>query len=348
MTMGTRTFTAIRLKFQSAVTFSTGKPDTSRGQDHLYSDTIKSAIASAYVKLKGDADLKAFWEAFRVSSAFPYVLDDHGLPIPQRGFRIQVGDDRHAVKYRKRLARLRYLSLPLYERALKGEVLRLDPRQLSHDGTMAYGRVPAAAEVDPRIKRATAQRVNINAGLLTGEGSYDPEPFFLEQVFPDAASGWYFLVEWDSSEAKDQRTVFQACMRLLQDEGLGLAKSRGMGQFTFEERSLSLSVPETPTHQLTLSLYCPGPKELDAWMLEESAWSLLKRGGYIAVTDQPDAMRLRKKSVFMLAEGSVFPAAHSIMGRTVDLRPAKTDTWEPHPIYREGRPICLPFCTATT
>lgn len=344
--MSIRTFTAIRLQFQSAVTFSTGKPDTSRGQDHLYSDTIKSAIASAYVKLLGDEGLGAFWEAFRVSSAYPYVGEEFGLPIPLTGFRIQVGDDAHAVRNRKRISRLRYLSLSLYERALRGETLRLRPEQISKDGTMAYAQAPATAEESSRFRRSVAQRVSINAGLYSEEAAYDPEPFFLEQVFPEQSAGWYFLVEWTPSATETDRKHLQACMKLLQDEGLGLAKSRGMGQFIFNESKLSLNLPDRPTHRTTLSLYCPVQGELDEAVLSRSAWNLLKRGGYIAVTDQVDAMRLRKKSVFMLTEGSVFPIAAELLGRTVDLKPDAAPNWRPHPILREGRPIFLPFIAA--
>ncbi|MFN8394022.1 MAG: hypothetical protein U0176_05040 [Bacteroidia bacterium] len=113
--------------------------------------------------------------------------EDHGLPIPLRGFRIEVGGGEEATKYRKRLARLRYLSLSLFEKALKGELLHIDPQQISKDGSMAYATVPAVAEEDPRIQRATAQRVNINAGSLTGKAATIPNPFSLSKFFPTQA-----------------------------------------------------------------------------------------------------------------------------------------------------------------
>jgi CRISPR-associated protein Csm4 len=351
-------FWAVRLQFESSVTFSSGKPDYARGQDHLYSDTIKSAMASAIVKLKGAADLMQFWDAFFVSSAFPIVGDEHFLPIPLKGFQIQFAgqaakavtaeEKAASVKSRKKTARLRYLSKSLFEQGLQGKPIRLQEDQLSGDGSLASETTwPTKADERPEFSRATTQRVNVNAGsddALAGN-AYDPEPFFLEQHFPSAKTGWYFLVQLKDAQDTATLDLIKAALRLLEDEGLGTAKSRGMGHFTSSLQAWTLEIPkaDTASHCLNLSLYCPENDELSSAFGEDGAWALLKRGGHIAVTEQHDAMRLRKKSIFMLSEGSVFPYAANLQGKWVDLRPQNSALWEAHAILREGRPIFLPF-----
>jgi CRISPR-associated protein Csm4 len=344
----TANFWAVRLKFKSSVTFSSGKPDYARGQDHLCSDTIKSAMASAVVKLKGADGLMDFWNGFHVSSAFPFVGEEHLLPIPLKGFRVRVQGQDDPVKSRKKIARLRYLGKTLFEQGLQGKAIMLVESQISSDGSMASANPwPQNVGARPEFNRATTQRVNVNSGNDDPElgSAYDPEPFFLEQHFASEKTGWYFLVQLKDTQDTATLDLVRAAMRLLEDEGLGTAKSRGMGHFTWEIQAWDLQVPqaEEATHCLNLSLYCPQKEELTPTFFDEAAWALLKRGGHIAVTDQQDAMRLRKKSVFMLTEGSVFPKFPMLQGRYVDLQPDNKALWQAHPILREGQPIFLPF-----
>ncbi|MBK8656807.1 MAG: hypothetical protein IPN20_23520 [Haliscomenobacter sp.] len=73
--------------------------------------------------------------------------------------------------------------------------------------------------------------------------------------------------------------------------------------------------------------------------MEDSAWGLVKRGGYIAGAADPDHTSLRKRSVFMFEEGSVFPNK-PLTGSRVDLKP----DWEGmHSVWREGRPVFVPI-----
>ncbi|MFN8394021.1 MAG: RAMP superfamily CRISPR-associated protein [Bacteroidia bacterium] len=146
------------------------------------------------------------------------------------------------------------------------------------------------------------------------------------------------LVEWDSSAAKGTEDPSQRLHEAPPRRGARPRQEPGHGPIHLGGAQPEPERLDAATHQLTLSLYCPGPQELDAPTLEASAWSLLKRGGYIAITDQPDAMRLRKKSVFMLAEGSVFPAAHCIVGRTVDLQIRCGRDLKPCPAPSRGPP----------
>lgn len=348
----TATFSALRLKFESSVTFSLGKPDYARGQDHLYSDTIKSALASAIVKLLGPANLMAFWDSFRVSSAFPFVGKELFFPIPLKGFQIAIEGKENDVKNRKKTGRLRYLSRSLFEQGLQGKSIQIREAQVSPDGSMVSANDWLKSEDSrPEFNRATTQRVSVNAGNGDAESgnAYDPEPFFLEQHFPGKETGWYFLVQRCDPNDTKIIPLIKAAMSLLEDEGLGTAKSRGMGHFQFEMDALSLQCPDATaaTHSLNLSLYCPAQDELQAAFWEQGAWGLLKRGGHIAVTDQQDAMRLRKKSIFMLTEGSVFPKSLKLQGKYVDLQPANKALWQAQPILREGRPIFLPFVMHT-
>ncbi len=52
--------------------------------------------------------------------------------------------------------------------------------------------------------------------------------------------------------------------------------------------------------------------------------------------------RLRKKSVYMFDEGSVFPTMCNLKGTIVDLTPIWNDP-KMHKVYRSGKPFTLPI-----
>ena len=54
-------------------------------QERLHSDTIKNAIYVSAAKLIGDEVYQdpGFYDSFRVSSAFPFFMDEFFLPVSQ-------------------------------------------------------------------------------------------------------------------------------------------------------------------------------------------------------------------------------------------------------------------------
>ena len=100
------------------------------------------------------------------------------------------------------------------------------------------------------------------------------------------------------------------------DEGIGGYRSAGKG--CFEQPRLEdvvIAVPEKPDGWLSLSLFHPTGTELDG--LGDGFYDLLTRSGYVY---SPDNRSLRRKTVRMFDEGSVFPTPER-RGELVDVTP---------------------------
>ena len=93
---------------------------------------------------------------------------------------------------------------------------------------------------------------------------------------------------------------------------------------------------------MLLSLYIPTEGELGLLNLPESKYELVLRGGYMAGSNEEDFKHLRKKSVYALSVGSIFPTMAKLSGKIVDLKPAWNDE-RMHPVYRSGKPFLVPI-----
>ncbi len=73
----------IRLHFTTPVHLGLGMGEEyDRAAPSLHSDTLKSALVSAYVKLYGEENAGDFFRSFRVSSAFPFIDRECFVPRP--------------------------------------------------------------------------------------------------------------------------------------------------------------------------------------------------------------------------------------------------------------------------
>jgi hypothetical protein len=83
---------------------------------------------------------------------------------------------------------------------------------------------------------------------------------------------------------------------------------------------------------VTLSPLCPADAAQAARLTGlGAAYELLCRRGWIC---SPEGSHLRRKSVWMITEGSVLTGSvQSVAGRLVDVKP---DMLQAHPVYRYG------------
>jgi len=136
----------------------------------------------------------------------------------------------------------------------------------------------------------------------------------------------------------------EACFRLLADSGIGGERSRGWGHAEVEEfRMVDLSTlllgrhveqaPENPAYWL-LSLFSPAEGESIDW--DKGNYSLLTRSGRV---ESPAAWGAAKKSLQMVAEGSVLVASKKPVGRAHDVAP---DGF-PHAVFRFGFAVSIPL-----
>lgn len=114
----------------------------------------------------------------------------------------------------------------------------------------------------------------------------------------------------------------------------------GNGHFETSSSTLRLRIPDNAQFRILLSLFCPRKSELDGILLNSSSYGLVKRGGYIANPDKPEHSTLRKKSIHMFTEGSVFKVRQELNGKIADLKPDYEGLSQN--IWRDGLAFSIP------
>lgn len=319
----------VKLEFVSPLHIGLGTSDQYDSMDMLlHSDTISGALASAYVSLYGADQVLEFMQSFRVSSAFPFHRDHYFLPKPMMRINLDRGDREKGGDI-KALKKLEYIELPLYEQLITGQTLKVTAGM--QPGNRKFLWADNSVEKESIMKSDMQQRV-----MVPRSGADDTVPYYIERLFFTKGSGLFFFIE-----AKEDvfNKVF-SCISFLETSGFGTDKSVGNGQFKASHENISISVPVKSDKHLLLSLYCPRKDELTESALAQSAYLLTRRGGFIAGTSVDKLRHLRKRSIYMMREGSVLHGSVPD-GKITDLQPVWNDI-EMHPVWRDGRAFSIP------
>jgi CRISPR type III-A-associated RAMP protein Csm4 len=335
-----------KLHFTSPLHLSKGKEDYDESEELLHSDSLKAAIFVSAIQLFEDAilgedDGKQFLQSFTISSAFPFCQDEYFFPKPFS--RIQVfakAKGKDDTRYSKRLKKIKYLGKSYFEDLLHGANGKIDEKDLSEDGNF-LSEVFQSNKQKVVMASEVMQRVTIPREYDTDTDTTDT--FYTERLFFADDAGLYFLVDYHGNAEVKQavKTKVEAALHLLGDNGIGTDRSVGNGHFTFTPGSIELNVPESSNYQLNLSLYCPTRKELSEQALADASYSLLKRGGWVASPQNLDHSTLRKSTVYMFGEGSVFSTSEKPRGNIVDIKPDYQGF--NHPVWRDGTALFLPL-----
>jgi CRISPR-associated protein Csm4 len=342
----TATCHIFRLRFTGPLHIANVRAGYDRSETSIASDTLYAAVASTWAML-GQSDWIGPSPSFALSSLFPY-LEHQGtvryfLPKPIGALRPQSPSGHKAWK------KVQYLEHRAFGTWAAGGPLPdtddylVDKFYLAKPATSQAERQALASLMQPEV------HPRVSVPRQTGQ---DAEPFYVERIWFAEGAGLYCLFVGNEQEYARVKSALQ----LLQHEGLGTDRKVGNGQFVLEETLLPADFglghksSPSPGYWVNLSLFCPESPEQLANMLppsdEQVAYDLVKRGGWI--TAEP-FMSLRKRSVHMFREGSIFRAGPGgqladglhALGKTVDLRPAWNDP-ELTPIYRSGRALFVP------
>jgi len=344
--METLTYSIVKLRFFSGLHLSRGKEENfDRTQLVLHSDTLKSALFVAALQLYGEEITKeSFLETFNVSSAFPFYEQENQslyfFPKPNCSLESKIELDAKTRRLRKLLNGVRYLEKDLLEAILAQEgdqKINLTADQFSEDKSLLCQQhnLRSARILD------TAHQHQVQVSRFDHQ---DSEPYSVDKLYFEKNAGLFFLL--DGSNPKALGKVI-ASLRLLGDSGLGTDKSSGGGQFTFEllENAFQWPLFSSP-RQMNISLYCPRRPEVTH--LDQAAYRLQRRGGYIANPAKDRYLSIRKKSIYMFSEGSLFPFSQERQGYIANLAPnpdqLKSIGVTPigHPVWRDGRALFLP------
>lgn len=329
----------IRWAFKSGLHLSRGRPARDQSQDAFRSDTLKSAFFAALVQL-GENPSQDFLNLFQISSAFPFVGAQDFFPLPLLGAKAVARDMQNS----KLLKKLRYVEKSLFERLILGSNISLEKEQLIDAGRLAISK--STQDEYPVFSRGIRQQVTLREVPDDPYGFANPDtptPYFMEELRWQEGAGLWAMIMVDRKEKSEVMSSIRTVLRFLEDEGMGAARSRGLGQFTATLEEMELTIPKDPTHYMAMGLYCPARQALNEDLLEGGAWELIRRDGYIASSMNSETKTLRRPSIHMLAEGTVFPGKIP-QGVCLDLWPETNHgVSKPHPVWRDGRPVWIPL-----
>lgn len=301
-----------------------------------HSDSLFSALTHAMARLELldewlAATIGTEKPAARISSCFPY-LDEVHLVVPPA----TLWPPPPSPRLRWEGARFVPLSLVnelLAERPPDENAWRLDgPSECLLPADMKFS-APGPFRV-ARRRRVAVDRLS---------GHVEPhETACLE--FAEGGGLWCMAVFRDEEACSRWLQPLRGAFHLLADSGLGGERSQGWGH----SRTPEFIEIEWPDTLLTapvvepgddgagaywlLSLFVPAPGDAVDW--PRSRFTLLERAGRV---ESPEGWGLRKKSLRMVAEGSVLYAARALQGAAKNVAP---DGF-PHPVFRYGVPLAL-------
>lgn len=357
----------IRLKFgRSTAHFGKlgiGMEETS---ERVRSDTLFSAWMSTYAKLFGkDAATNLLQQfntqaelPFRLSSTFVYQqLDEklvYYLPRPLMfPPNYPVGDD---LDFAKAYKSLKYLPLEIWQHWYQGDGFTKRDHQeltdkikggakgaLSQAGTFDYSKAFELSKVPKIAVDRTTRATNL---YYTGFVQYQWRPNGNVPSDVESLSGLYFIVHLPNSNLEN---TFFAVLDFMGGEGIGGERSNGAGQFkvdwsTCELTPLWKQVIEFSgaNYHSLISMFWTNESSKLRELLPETptlaaSYELQERGGWIA-SPCSDGRQVRRQSVQMFAEGSVFPAIPE--GKLADVTP---EGFTDHRVYRSGISLSLPI-----
>lgn len=318
----------IRLFFTSPLHLSRGQTEEyDRAANMLHSDTIAGAIASAFAQLYPKKDIRSFMDSFVVSSAFPFHNETLFYPKPMT--KLPIKEDNAEIGMAKKIKKAAFMDQKLFENVLNKREIDLNTVEISNGMMSSLSGTSLSF-----FKKDVQQRVLVPRG-----GNGDAVPYYIERTWFAENSGLYFFFK-----SEEDLSTIEACMRYLADSGLGTDKSVGNGQFKLSKtiiETIQLEVAGSTSAQLALSLYCPEKDEISIDVLNNSAYNLELRGGYLAGSSNEKLRHLRKKKVYMFSCGSVFPMKH-LKGKILDLSPEWNEDGL-HPVYRSGKGFFIPI-----
>jgi len=345
--MAQQTFYVARLNFLSGLHLALDRDNNyDESDDRLRSDTLLSALYACALELGlAESNDPSFMERYRLSSAFPFWQGEGGVP-PVYFFprpldpQLAIDFEDNKTENRKKKGGIEYFDLPLFEDVIAGRKISLKDDNLSKNNRLASSQYITSLQI---LDNTPFQHVAIHDWE-----DKEPVPYYVDKLFFEEGCGLYFLIEC----AEDHVGDLQACLRLLADNGIGTDRSSGNGAFDWTEEdwgTLQLNVPDQADGRwMSLSLFIP-ETPADLGDLEQAAYELTKRGGYIASSVAQDytLMTIRKKSIMAFEEGSLLHTSVIPSGRIADLQPDKTALDEEkkkamHPIWRSGRAIFIP------
>jgi len=334
-------FKTYRLYFRGNLHLSDVRLDYGNSEGQIHSDTLQAAIIAALAAVglsPASGNLP-----FAVSSMFPFYEGGADPEIhyffPKPFLRFKIPEK--TTNFTKKMKQVRWMDQSYFEKVINGEDIGdFGGSEQPHlQGAWLHGKELES----PIMFSQTLPRVRVPREYEhPDKKERETQIFYMEMIRFQDKSGFYFLAHGKENDLK----LLESALDILQDEGFGTDRSVGNGHFRWEKSGITLRVPNNSASLTNLSLYCPeSSKQLAAMINGSGHYELCKRGGWITTQDD---LTIRKRSIHMISEGSVFNKAIEsdtdgvFVGGAADINlkpsfPVKT----PH-IWRSGKSIFIP------
>lgn len=298
--------------------------------EYIHSDTLFSAICNAYRLLYGKDKLEDLLNLyinntppFLLSSAFPYIGGNSDVllfPLPKS---VDLGK---YVEDRKKYKKVELISKSIFLKIIAGEIdkIVINDCQLIQDNRVLITGLENIGKGDKKIWTSREiPRVAIDS--ITNSTNI----YHVGEVVYSAGCGLYFLIDFKNPEFIEK---VKSAIRVLGDEGIGGERTYGKGLFKVKNFELIKFDITSNNNFVTLSLYYPGQEELNDL---NGDYDLVKRGGWIYSID---GISMRRKTVRMFVEGSVFKKPSESYGKLISVTPLKCL----YNVYRYGYAFPIP------
>lgn len=351
----------IKFHFRTPLHIGSVRQDYGISETMLHSDSIYSAIISAWATLGLDIpDLKNGKDlGFTISSLFPFYQKNKELnPIyffPKPLGLIQP----ETYETHKQIKKIKYLDFESFKEVLKGNFQpKTNSKNIEGDFYLSdKNKNEEDCEKKNKVKNFDKDFMDSevyarNRVPRYGEVDENNNPvetriYYIDRIFFKGDSGLFCVAQFENTDIENK---VMGALRYLQDEGIGTDRHVGNGLFEIEANDFEGFISES-NYALNLSLFCPQDKSsLEKMLDEKSQYEILKRGGWISTEPY---LTYRKKSVYMFKEGSIFNTQDlqgfenlkglKVGGKTVDLKPENTPETVNHSVYRVGKSLFVPI-----
>ncbi|MBL7112180.1 MAG: type III-A CRISPR-associated RAMP protein Csm4 [Bacteroidales bacterium] len=339
-----QTLKTFNLTFTAPLHISDARLDYGSSGRMIHSDTIYAAVIAALArtgnlpeKVEQSGDLGC-----TISSLFPFtVVEGQLICFFPRPF-ISVNQDDENIGLAKKMKKVKWLDQPYFEAVINRQEKSIGDEEKN----MISGEFLSEYDLKDHtiMFTQTVPRAKIPRSKAEDEG--ETTIFYMERILFSEGSGLYLIVDGDTS-------LLEKGLHILQYEGIGTDRSIGQGTFTLlPGENIDLKIPETDQYVTTLGLLCTEEKDVNKLIEAENGssakrarWDLIHRGGWLTTEGYNG---IRKKSVYMFTEGSVFYTGKpgiQISGMVnCNIKPDDTEGLQlpDHPVWRCGRTIAIP------
>ncbi|MEL7244355.1 MAG: type III-A CRISPR-associated RAMP protein Csm4, partial [Cyanobacteria bacterium J06573_2] len=311
----------VRLNFgQNKVHFGRLGIGIEETNERLYSDSLFSALITAYARLFPASAVTNLLEKFqtannppfRISSTFVYQkLEDTIIDYLPKPLRFPCNYPDEDLQFAKTYKKLKYLPADIwhiwYQKNgfISSENNSDSSELIQQSKNKSSGKLRRAGTFSYGSSFEKMLRPKISVDRITAATNLYHTGFVQFKNQETQKSGLYFLIQFPQPNEKLESDL-KAALHLLAETGLGGERSSGAGQFNFEWFNFSQlnktwqNILKSPklTHHTLISLFWDS--SITEEFLQNAAYEIQECGGWIAQSN------IRRQKLRMFAEGSVF------------------------------------------